>query len=166
MRTPSFRHALLRVSPVLLMACTSYGPAPRQDGDAFRLLRCPPVRPAAAEATVDSAGDEITVRGHTFHLRPGSVTQITGFRVTDRADGYVGVEIEPDSTEFAVPAVLTLSYARCGNAAAGFRNLQVVEVGKGDTVIVDSTLDGVWNRRGATITVHIEHLSGYLIGGT
>ena len=166
MRTPSFRRALLRVSPVLLVACTSYGPAPRRDGDVFRLLRCPPVRAAAAEATVDSAGDSITVRGHTFTLKPGSVTEVMGFRVTDRADGYVGVEIEPDSTEFAVPAVLTLSYARCGDAAAGFRHLKVVEVGKGDTVIVDSTLIGEWHRKDSKIKVQIKHLSGYLIGGT
>lgn len=162
MRFPSFRRTLLRALPLLAVACASGGP-PRQD-TGLTLLRCRPVNAAFAEASVDSAGDEITVRGHTFHLRPGSVRQITGFRVKDRPDGYAGVDIEPHDTRFQVPARLTLSYAHCD--ATGFSNLRIVEVEPGDTVIVDSMLDSRWDQRRRTVQVNLRHLSGYLIAGT
>jgi hypothetical protein len=162
MRLPSFRRTLLRVSPLLVVACASGG-SPQPD-TGLKLLRCRPVNAAFAEASVDSAGDSITVRGHTFHLRPGSVRHINGFRVKDRPDGYAGVDIEPHDAEFHIPAQLTVSYAHCD--ATGLRNLRIVEVEPGDTVIVDSMLDSRWDKRNQTVRVDLRHLSGYLIAGT
>jgi hypothetical protein len=167
MRIASFHRILLRATPLLLVACASHGPSPQpQPRTGLTLLQCPRTHPAAAEAAVDEKGDRITVRGHTFELRPGSVRRITPFRVRDRPDGYAGVEIEPDRTQFDVPARLTLSYAQCAAEAAGFSNLEIVQVQTGGTVIVDSTLNSEWNRNDMTVSVDIGHLSGYLIAGT
>jgi hypothetical protein len=169
MRIVSFRRTLLRATPLLLVACASHAPSPPPPpGSGLTLLQCRTANRAAAEASVGSEGDEIRVRGHTFHLPPGAVRQVLGFRVEDRVDGYAGVEITPHGTEFDAPARLTLSYARCGSEVARYRRLQIVEV-KFDSlqrpVIVDSTLQSHWNQRDSTVTVHIRHLSGYLIGG-
>ncbi len=162
MRFPSFRRTLLRASPLLVVACASGG-SPQPD-TGLTLLRCRPVNAAFAEAVVDSAGDEIIVHGHKFHLRPGSVTTIDSFRVRDRPDGYAGVDIEPHGARFRVPAQLVLSYAHCD--ARAFTNLTIVEVEPGDTVIVDSMLGSSWQRGKQTVTVDLPHLSGYLIAGT
>jgi hypothetical protein len=167
MRIPSFRRTLLRASPLLVVACASHAPSP-PPGQGLTLLQCRTAHPAAAEASVGNDGDQIRVRGHTFHLPPGAVRQVTGFRVEDRVDGYAGVEITPHGTQFDAPARLTLSYARCGAQVAGYRRLQVVQVEVDSLqrpVIVDSTLQSQWNPRDSTVTVHIRHLSGYLIGG-
>ena len=163
MRIASFRPMLLRATPLLLVACASGG---HSSGGRI-LLQCPGANPAAAEASVDQAGDEIAVRGHRFRLHPGSVPGTTHFRVEERVDGYAGVDIQPHGTRFAndAPARLTLSYARCRGEAAGFRTLQIVEVRPGGTEIVKE-LGGDWNRRDMTVSVEIEHLSGYLIAGT
>jgi hypothetical protein len=170
MRIASFRRALLRATPLLLVACASHAPSPPPPpGTGLTLLKCRTAHPAAAEASVGSDGDEIRVRGHTFHLPPGAVRQVTGFRVADRTDGYAGVEITPHGTQFDAPARLTLSYARCGTEVAGYRRLQIVQVEVDSlqrTVIVDSTLQSQWNPRDSTVTAHIRHLSGYLISGT
>lgn len=166
MRIASFRRTLLRASPLLVVACASHAPSP-PPGSRLTLLQCPTAHPAAAEASVGSDGDEIKVRGHTFHLRPGSVERVTGFRVRDRVDGYAGVEIHPHGTRFSTPARLTLSYARCGSEVAGYRRLTIVEVDSLDgTTILNDKLQGEWNRRDSTVTVFIQHLSGYLIAGT
>jgi hypothetical protein len=166
MRIASLRRVLLRATPLLLVACASGAPSP-PPGSRLTLLQCPTANHAAAEASVGSDGDEIRVRGHTFHLRPGSVEQVTSFRVRDRVDGYAGVEIHPHGTRFSAPARLTLSYARCGSEVAGYSRLTIVEVDSLDgTTIRDDKLQSNWNRRDSTVTVHIQHLSGYLIAGT
>lgn len=166
MRIPSFRRTLLRASPLALVACASHGPSP-EPGSGLTLLQCQTAHPAAAEASVGSEGDEIRVRGHIFHLPRGAVSRVTNFRVEDRIDGYAGVEIKPHGTRFDAPVQLTLSYARCGSEVAGYRRLQIVEVDTLEgTVILDSSLESHWNPRDSTVTVHIRHLSGYLISGT
>ena len=167
MRTLSFRRILLRAAPLLLVACGGHGRvSPPGPGNGLTLLQCTRTNPASAKALVDVSGDEITVRRHRFHLRPNSVTRVDTFTVTDRPDGYAGVDIEPHGTRFDAPAKLTLSYAHCGNQAAGFRSLEIVEVEPGGTVIVDSTLNSEWNPEEMTVTTEIKHLSGYLISGT
>ncbi|WP_420126074.1 hypothetical protein [Longimicrobium sp.] len=163
MRLPSYRRTLLRAVPLLVVACASGAPSP-QPG-ALVLMPCRPANPAAAEASVDASGDRITVRGHTFDLRPGSVRRITRFRVEDRANGYAGVDIRPHGTRFDAPARLTLSYARCKAEAAGFRNLRIVEVRTGRTEIVGEPLRSGVDSINMTVTAEIPHLSGYLIGG-
>lgn len=166
MRIASIRHMLFRAAPLLLVACASGAPSP-PPGSRLTLLQCPTARPAAAEAFVGGDGDVIRVRGHNFHLPPGAVREVTGFRVADRTDGYAGVEIRPHGTRFDAPARLTLSYARCGSEVAGYRWLTIVEVDSlGGTTILDDKLQSKWNRRDSTVTVHIRHLSGYLIAGT
>jgi hypothetical protein len=162
MRFPSFRRTLLRALPLLAVACASGG-SPQPD-TGLTLLRCRTVNAAFARASVDSAGDSITVRGHTFYLRPGSVTTIDSFRVRDRPDGYAGVDIEPHGARFRVPARLVLSYAHCDDTVLS--DLRIVEVEPGDTVIVDSMLNSSWDRRRKKVTVDLPHLSGYLIAGT
>ena len=164
MRTLTFRRAFLRASPVLVVACASAGPSPPPP-PGFTLLPCPSANAAAAEATVDESGDVLTVRGHSFRLHPGSVRRATRFRVADRANGHAGVDIRPHGTVFGTPAELTISYARCREAAARFTDLRIVEVRPGGTAIVGDPLPSRVDSTAMTVTAEIPHLSGYLVGG-
>ena len=69
---------------------------------------------------------------------------------------HVGVEVEPHGQRFGRNATLQLSFARCGGHPAGFRNLRIVEVGRGPTDVI---------RALPTVrTDGLNHLSGYIIG--
>lgn len=164
--TAPLQRTLIRISPLLVIACASGGgpPASPPVAQEFELLRCERVSPASAEAEVDARGDTLRVRGHRFVLPPRAVNGRVPFVVRERATGHVGVDIRPDGTRFQQPAQLTLSYARCRNLPSDFMPA-VVEVNHGGTRIVGEPLPGTVDTEARTVTVDIQHLSGYLIGG-
>lgn len=162
MRTPSFRRTLLVAVPALALACASVSPG-RHVPPGYELLRCEPATIALTEVDVDSGGGTLVVRGHRFVLQPGSVGRRTRFRVRERETGYVGVDITPRRTRFNRPAQLTLSYAQCDDLGPGFRP-SIVEVEHGGIRPVGPPLPGAVDSVARTVTVEIQHLSGYLIG--
>lgn len=162
-----FRRSLLRASPLLVAACASGGhpPGPPIGG---ALLECGvPPHEGLAVSVVEAGGDVLAVRGHTFRLPPGAVRGRERFEVRDRQTRNVGVDIRPHGYRFAdsAAAVITLSYARCGDGLPeGFRPT-IVEVEPGDTTRVQE-LETTWDPESRTVTARIQHLSGYLISGT
>ena len=163
--TASLRGTLIRISPLLVIACASGGGPPAAPPlRGFELLRCGPVSPASAEAEVDARGDTLRVRGHRFVLPPRAVNGRVPFVMRERTTGHVGVDIRPDGTRFQQPAELTLSYARCDNLPRDFVPAGV-EVDHGGTRMVGKPLPGTVDTEARTVTVEIEHLSGYLLGG-
>lgn len=161
-----FQRTFIRISPLLLLACASgRGSPPPPDLPArFELLQCGRVSPASAQAEVDWRGDTLRVRGHRFVLPPQAVDRPVPFVMRERATEYVGVDVEPGRTTFQRPAQLTLSYARCSNLPGDFVP-EVVEVAHGDTRIVGRPNPVAMDTVARTVTVEIEHLSGYLVGG-
>jgi hypothetical protein len=165
MRTlSSFRRALLRASPLLVVACASGGrTAPTPPGMVF--LECDQMPGAAtASAEVTGQGDLLSVRGHSFYLPPGAVRGRERFEVRNRAGRNVGVDILPRGYHFSERAIVTLSWARCGSLPPGFRPV-IVEVETG-TTRVKQVLEAQVNAGDSTVSAPIEHLTGYLIGGT
>jgi hypothetical protein len=162
MRMPSFRRTLLVVVPLLALACARAAPG-RHVPPGFELLRCEPATIAFTEVDVDAEGGTLVVRGHRFVLHPGAVGRRTRFRVRERETGYVGVDITPRRTRFNRPAQLTLSYAQCDDLGPGFRP-SVVEVEHGGIEPVGPPMLGAVDSVARTVTVEIQHLSGYLIG--
>ena len=157
---PGFRRTLLRIVPLLAVACATAAPAPR----GVTLLECRAApNEAFASAVVDQAGDALHVRGHRFRLPPGAVRGRERFRVTDRRTANVGVDIVPHGYRFARPAEITLSYAACDDVPAD-AELVIVEVRPGTTIPVGDPLESKVDRQARTVTASIEHLSGYLIG--
>lgn len=143
------------------------GAACRGDGTGTReytLLECGSGSGTAASVAIGSEGGTVTAGGNALIVPPGAVSGRVTFRITERADRYVGVEVEPHGTQFAQNATLVLSYGgRCGNPA-GSRNLQILEVASGTTRIIRAlpvTVDSVTR---TVRTTRLNHLSGYLIG--
>lgn len=162
--TASLRRTLLRIAPLLVLACATAAPAPPPGPAGIRFLECRAApNEAFASAVVDEAGDALHVRGHRFHLPPGAVRGRERFRVTDRPTAHVGVDIVPHGFRFARPAEITLSYAACDDVPADME-LFIVEVRPGTTIPVGDPLDSDVDPETRTVTASIEHLSGYLIG--
>jgi hypothetical protein len=165
MRTlPSFRRVLLRTSPLLVVACASTGPIPPPP-PGLVFLECDQMPgDATATAEVTDQGDLIRVRGHSFYLPPGAVRGRERFEVRARRGRHVGVDILPRGYHFSERATVTLSWARCGSLPAGFHPV-IVEVETG-TTRVKQVLEARVNAGDSTVSAPIEHLTGYLIGGT
>lgn len=165
MRTVSrFGRILVRALPLLALGCT-HGGNSRTVPDGVWLLRCTPQRESVAIAVAQMTGDSLTVRGHTLALPPGTLPRAKRFRMDDRTDGHVGVEIRPHGFRFSAPARLTLSYAQCESLAVDARQLKIYYVDDDNDVLAElpSQVDTV----AKTVTTgRIDHLSGYLIGGT
>lgn len=148
--------------PLLLsIACSSGGIGPRE----YTLLECGSGSGASASGAIGAEGGTVTVGGHSLTLPANAVSSRVTFRIVERQDKYVGVEVEPHGTQFNRDATLALSYARCQSEAGRFSTLQIVEVKPGGTNVIKE-LGGDWNRGDMTVLVKLEHLSGYLISGT
>jgi hypothetical protein len=157
-----FRRFVIVGTPLFIFACATGVPGPPPP-PGYELLRCRPAGAAVTQAEVDETGGTLAVRNHRFVLPPRAVGRNTRFTVRERRTGHVGVDITPRGTRFDTPARLTLSYAHCDGLPAGFHP-SVVEVEHGGTAIVGPPIYGEVDSAARTVTVDVEHLSGYLIG--
>jgi hypothetical protein len=153
------RRWTLRALPLVGVACASAAVPPSE----YELLNCGPQTESVAVAVADTTGDSLSVRGHILALPRGSLRHNQRFRLEDRRDGYVGVEISPDRFEFVNPAQLTLSYARCEPLPSDPSRLRIYHV---DGTRVIEEIESQVDTAARTVTADIQHLSGYLIGGT
>jgi hypothetical protein len=152
---------LLCGMPLLLsLACSNGGIGPRE----YTLLECSPVNGASASAAIGPEGGTVTVGGHSLTLPANAVSSRVTFRMVERQDKYVGVEVEPHGTQFNRDATLTLGYGRCGNPN-GSRNFQILEVRSGTTQVLRALPVTVDSAKRTVSTTRLNHLSGYLVGG-
>jgi hypothetical protein len=161
---PSIHRVLVRALPLLVVACAGAGPE-TDVPQGLVFLECDQM-PGEARATaeVTDQGDLMTVRGNSFYLPPHAVRGRERFEVRSRAGRHVGVDIWPRGYRFGTSATITLSWARCGSLPPGFTPV-VVEVETGRTK-VNQVLPSTVNMEDSTVSARIEHLTGYLIGGT
>lgn len=158
----------LRLLPLLALACATAAPAPAPPPreQPYWLLQCGRQSESIAEAVAETSGDMLSVRGHALRLPRGTLAAPQRFRVADRTDGYVGVDIEPHGFHFARPATLVLSYARCDTLPKPASELRIYEVDTGGTRFIRELPSHVDTVARTVRTDSLNHLSGYLIGGT
>lgn len=157
-------HSLLLATPLLLAAAcrNSTGSRPSE----YEPLVCGRGDGSTATAEVGPAGGRVAVRGHSLSVPAQAVTSSTRFSITERDTTYVAVEVQPHGQPFARNATLTLSYARCGGQPFGYQNLRIVEVKSGTTDVIRVMPSTVDSTSRTVSTAGLNHLSGYLIGGT
>jgi hypothetical protein len=165
---PSPRTLALRALPLLLAAaCASHG-TPVPDTDFV-----PGGRPVAVHCgrgdghwdkrVIGPGGGTVSVDRHSLIVPPNAVNGRTDFTILEVASSSIRVELGPDGTTFERPAVLELSFARCGRLPRGFKNLHILQVDANDSVI--AVLPSTVDRGRRTVRAQLPHLSGYLIGG-
>jgi hypothetical protein len=161
---PQIHRVLVRALPLLVVACASAGPGRDVPGDLVFLECDQMLGTAHATAEVTDQGDVLRVRGNSLTLPPGAVRGRERFELRSRAGRHVGVDILPRSYQFGSSATITLSWARCGSLPPGFTPV-VVEVEHGKAR-ANQVLQSTVNMEDSTVSAQIEHLTGYLIGGT
>ncbi|HYW12391.1 MAG TPA: hypothetical protein VE871_10540 [Longimicrobium sp.] len=154
------RLALACMTPLLLtVACWDDGTSPRD----YTPLVCAGGTGASASSTIGPAGGTVTVNGNSLIVPAGALSSAVTFRITERGDRSVGVEVQPHGTQFSKDATLALSYARCGNLA-GYKDFRIVEVDSGTTRVLRTLPSQVDSATRTVRTTRLNHLSGYLIG--
>lgn len=154
---------LARGIPLVLLAACSSGNSIGPKPTAYEPIVCGRGNGASAANAVGEGGGTVTVNGHALSVPAGAVNGRTTFRITEREDGHVGVEVEPHGTRFRRPAMLTLNYQRCGPDADRFSELRILEVRSGTTQVL-RTLPTRVDAQKRMVTAQLDHLSGYLIG--
>lgn len=151
---------LCGVPLLLTAACRDGGTSPRD----YTPVACAGGAGASASNTIGPEGGVVSVGGNTLIVPPNAVRNPVTFRITERQDRVVGVEVEPHGTRFARDASLSLSYARCGSPG-GSREFRIVEVESGTTRVLRTLPSQVDSATRTVRTSRLDHLSGYLVGG-
>lgn len=155
------RLALLCTTPLLLtVACWDDGTSPRE----YTALACAGGTGATASSAIGPAGGTVTVNGNSLIVPAGALSSVVTFRIVERQDRSVGVEVEPHGTQFSKNATLALSFARCGTPE-GYKDFRVVEVETGTTRVLRTLPSQVDSATRTVRTTRLNHLSGYLVGG-
>jgi hypothetical protein len=150
---------LCGITLMLGVACKGDGTGPRD----YRPLTCAAGTGATSSSAIGPAGGTVTVNGNSLTVPAGALTSTVTFRIIERQDRSVGVEVEPHGTQFSKDATLALSYARCGQPD-GYKQLRVMEVETGTTRVIRTLPSQVDSATRTVRTTRLDHLSGYLIG--
>ena len=77
------------------------------------LLKCSPLAPATATASIGPLGGSLRVGPHTFTVPAGALSQTVTITASLSADTVNAITFKPEGLQFAKPASLTMSYANC-----------------------------------------------------
>jgi len=125
------------------------------------LLKCSDLPYASSTATIGVAGGTISAGPHTLVIPPGALSAPTAITMTaPRGLGVNAVKFQPEGLQFAVPAVLTMSYSNCSllgkilpkRIAYTDDNLNII------TYLL--SLDNLLSKR---VTGKVNHFSDYVV---
>lgn len=162
LRSRLFRVLGLALPLLGVAACWDDGTSPRD----YKPVACGTGTGVSGSATIGPAGGTVTAAGYSLIVPAGALSSPVSFRIVERQDQYLGVEVEPHGTQFSKDATLTLSYARCGANPDGYKQFRVLEVSSGTTRVLRTLPTQVDSATRTVRTTRLNHLSGYLIGGT
>ena len=167
----------LLIAPVLLLvvalACTDRTPtsvpaAPAPDASliggllgATGLLKCSNLPYASSTATIGAAGGSISAGPHTLVIPPGALTAPTAITMTAPTGlGVNAVKFQPEGLQFAVPAVLSMSYANCSLLG---KILPKRIAYTNDNLTILSYLLSLDNLLSKRVTGKVNHFSAYVV---
>jgi hypothetical protein len=163
------RVGALCLAGTLLVAggCSDAPAAPRSDsGLALEKLarHVAPARSvdgaAAAKVIGPQGGELVTPAGHRLVFPVGALAHPTEIRMTDDPS-YVGVRLQPHGLRFPAgrSPVLTLGFPDGTFRSYDFLRIVYVDDASEILEVLPTRVDGT------TVTAHLRHFSGYLIGG-
>lgn len=129
------------------------------------LLACSAATTDSASAVIGPRGGLVGVAGSTLAVPPGAVPKPTTFTFVVPASPYVQVEIHAANVahyQFDRPVAVTISYARCDDAALPASQLGAwwIDSATAQQLGVMAGIDDRGHRRVTFIT---DHLSGYAV---
>jgi hypothetical protein len=130
--------------------------------DSVELVYCKPFKEASQTATIGLRGGTITVGPHSLWIPPGAL--LTPRTITARIaknDYTHSVQFSPAGLQFAVPALLTLSYSGCDRHTL-LQQLEVVYTSDSLDRILE-LLPSVNDPSKQTTTGVIRHFSRYAV---
>ncbi|HEX6039985.1 hypothetical protein [Longimicrobium sp.] len=161
--------SILALAGILITGggCADTVSAPVQPGEGLELILAP-TGPSFSVAGKESASKVIGPEGGTIELSSGhrlefpagalsEPTEI-GMRTDDR---YQGVHLSPHGLVFPAGAEPVLTLRASGVESRGFSSVVVTYVDDRNQILEVLSTD----RRGNTLSTHLEHFSGYLLGG-
>ncbi|HEX6912620.1 MAG TPA: hypothetical protein VF142_19595 [Longimicrobium sp.] len=161
--------SILAVAGILITGggCTDTVSAPVQPGQGLELLRAPQGPSLAlsgsqsASKVIGPEGGVIALPGgHELVFPAGALSQPTEIGI--RSDGqYQGVHLSPHGLVFPAGAEPVLTLRATGPEAAAFSSLVVTYVDDARNILEVLPT----SRHGNTVTAHLEHFSGYIVGG-
>ena len=133
-----------------------------RSGEGLRLIYCKPFDEASRTATIGTLGGTIRVGPHSLLIPPGALLSPTAITARITKNDYShSVLFSPAGLQFAVPALLTLSYDGCDRQTL-LQKLQVVYTSDNLGLIL-SLLPSVNEPFHKTTTGTVNHFSRYAV---
>jgi hypothetical protein len=121
------------------------------------VAQCRPQKDERHSARIGPEGGTLTVGTSRFVVPPGALATEVEITAHAPASSSGKLEFSPAGLQFAKPAVLTMSYAKC---ATPFSHVTVAYV-EADTVSELEPSRSNWLMR--TVTAEIRHFSSYAV---
>jgi hypothetical protein len=140
-------------------------PSARPASTSATLLACPSTTADSARAVIGPRGGSVSVGGSSLVVPPSAVATPTTFTLVAPASPVVQVEVHAagvDHYEFAHPVTVSVSYARCDDAALPTARLGAWWV-DGATLERLGVMAARDDRRQRRVTFITDHLSGYAV---
>jgi hypothetical protein len=135
------------------------GPSGRSWGD-VRPALCTPLTPRVSGAIIGPSGGTLQIGPHVLTIPAGALSGDTWISGTTSGDSVNSVQFAPEGLHFAVPAVLSLSYANC--SPPPFAKLKIVYTSDDLFVLLERILS-VDLRSRRTVAGVISHFSRYAV---
>ena len=124
------------------------------------LLKCTPLSPATATATIGPWGGSLAVGPHTLVVPPGALSSSVTITGSLSADTINAITFKPEGLQFVKPAYLTMSYANCN--LVGILLPKQIAYTNDNYLILEllSSLDNIFTKK---VTGQVHHFSHYAI---
>ncbi len=173
-RRISLSALLIGASALAIISCAErspLAPAPQTAGPNDDLLgglltktglvRCSPLAPALAVATIGTSGGTMQIGPHTFTVPAGALSHNVTITAYSPSSDYNQVEFQPEGLQFQTSASLTMSYANC-NLLGILLPKHIAYVDNDLNILY--LLQSVDNIGAQKVTGKVDHFSDYIIG--
>jgi hypothetical protein len=124
------------------------------------LMNCNPLPVTTAQATIGKDGGTLTVGPHTFVVPEGALKKAVTITATTGGLAVNAVQFGPEGLQFARPALLTLSFANCGQ----WGQLKKAWLAYTDDLLnILESIEAEVNNSTKTVTGKVNHFSQYAV---
>jgi hypothetical protein len=125
----------------------------------MNLLACEPQRYAADMRVIGPAGGQLMVGNHKLTIMPDALSKEVAI-VMEQIEGTVNsVRLSPEGLQFAIPAILSLSYKNCPTATWHYRRIVYTD----EALSILEVMPSLDFNRAAQVKGLIYHFSRYAV---
>jgi hypothetical protein len=124
------------------------------------LIKCSPLPPALAVATIGSSGGTMQIGPHTFTVPAGALSHNVTITAYAPSSEYNQVEFQPEGLQFDKSASLTMSYANCNLLGVLLPKHIAYVDGDLNILYLLQSLDNIGAQK---VTGKVDHFSDYVV---